>query len=109
MFTKSKIQQILEDREYKCNFLESLQNLMNKYTIEDSVFSYSGKLNEITNGYFEIDSEYSTIEEAIGNYKNGMGIRIINNESFQLGKLCKFISECDKEKSIMDINRYVNY
>ena len=109
MFTKSKIQQILEEREFKCKFLESLQYIMDKYTIEDSIFSYSGKLNEATNGYFEIDSEYSSVKEAIDNYENGMGIRVINNETFQLGRLHKFISECDKEKSIMDISRYVNY
>lgn len=109
MFTKSKIQQILEAREVKNQFMESLQYLMEKYNIEDSIFSYSGKLVEVTKGYFEVGEEYSNIKEAIANYKDGMGIRVMNNKTFQLGNIHLLISECDKNKTIMDIDRYVNY
>ena len=109
MFTKSKIQQILEARKAKNQFIESLQYIMEKYNIEDSIFSYSGKLTEVTKGYFEINENYSSLQEAVNNYEPGMGIRIMNNKTFQLGNIHTFISECDKNKTIMDIDRYVNY
>ena len=109
MFTKSKIQQILESKEHINNFFESLTCIMEKYTIEDSIFIYSNNsAKEVVNGYFEISEEYSDIKEALKNIDlSTMGIRIMNNNKFQLGKVCKTISECNRENVIMDINKYV--
>jgi hypothetical protein len=109
MFTKSKIQQILESREHINNFSESLSYIMEKYNIEDSIFIYSnGSAKEVTKGYFEVICEYNSIKEAAKDIDlNTMGIRIINNDKFQLGNVKKLISECDREKTIMDINKYV--
>ena len=109
MFTKSKIQQILESREHINNFSESLSYIMEKYNIEDSIFIYSnGSAKEVTKGYFEVIGEYNSIKESMKDIDlNTMGIRIINNDKFQLGNVKKLISECDREKTIMDINKYV--
>ena len=40
MQTKSKIQLIRESLAMASDYREGLENLMNKYTIEDSVFVY---------------------------------------------------------------------
>ena len=109
MFTKSKIQQILETRQHNDNFFDSLNCIMEKYNIEDSIFMYSnGSAKEVVKGYFEVAGEYDNIKEAAKDIDlNTMGIRVMNNSKFQLGRVCAMISECDREKTIMDINKYV--
>jgi hypothetical protein len=67
---------------------------------------------EATKGYFVTteDKEYNTLNEAIKNCNiQSQGIRVINNERFQVGDVVRHFSECDKEKTIMDIESYVNY
>lgn len=105
MYTKSKIQMIKESLALSEGFKSELVDLMNKYTVEDSVFVYNQHIMEYTSGYFTVDGEYKTIDEAIRNCNiNDSGIRIINNETFQVGKIHKFLSECGEEKPILDIN-----
>lgn len=111
MQTKSKIQLILERNKIKESFGEGLISLMDKYNIKDNVFiNNNGFVKEFTKGYFEVSDEYNTITEALKNCDIfTQGIRIINNEKFQVGKACQMLSECDCEKPIMDIsqNSYV--
>ena len=51
MQLKSKIQLIQERLMRKNSFIEGLNNIMEKYNIEDSVFSYgNGRLMEVCKG-----------------------------------------------------------
>lgn len=108
MHTKSKIQQILERQTIKDSFGQKLISLMNTYQIQDNVFiNENGGVVDITSGYFEVASDYDNITEALRNFDIAdkcFGIRIIDNKSFQLGYVRKLLSECDQEKTIMDIN-----
>lgn len=108
MYTKNRIQQILEFNEYKFNFIQSLQNIMEKYTITDSIFFVkNGKVSEAVNGYFEVIDECQTLKDAVNKCDMScMGIRIINNDKFQVGNIKQYISECDRSKTIMDIDKY---
>lgn len=111
MYTKSKIQMIKENQEYISNFIESLNNIMNKYLIEDSIFSFNGnQLFEVTKGYFETIKEYSTLKEALyscDNFNN-LGIRIVNNDKFMVGYIRRTISECNEGSNVFDIDRLVD-
>lgn len=108
MYTKSKIQLIREAIAIASNYRERLENLMEKYTIEDSVFAYNGEVLEVTQGYFVVKSTHTDLKEAIrecnGDFLNN-GIRIINNKEFVVGEIRKKFMDCDKESKIFDINR----
>lgn len=107
---KSKIQMIQESIAYKHQVMESLNDLMKEFTISDNIFMCAPKNNnrypilEVTNGYFEILNEYNDLNEAMINFEpNTQGIRIINNEKFQIGYLKYTLSECNKEHKIIDL------
>lgn len=108
MQTRSNIQLIRESIEAITQYKESLEGLMDKYTIEDSVFiCIRGKVYEATQGYFTKTSTHQDLQEAIkacqGDYR-GNGIRIINNETFEVGELKKYLSECKRDADVYDIN-----
>ena len=109
MLTKSKIQLIKESLKISNDYREGLENLINKYTIEDSVFVYrNNAIYEATQGYFEVKNEYNTLQDAIRNYNAvnpNCAIRIVNNEKFIVGEVKRCLSDCNKESKVFDINR----
>ena len=108
MLTKSKIQLLKEHYAIANDYREGLENLMNKYLIEDSVFVYkNGMVYEATQGYFIKAAEYDSLMEAISNCNDSFeknGIRITNNEKFMVGKIESQLSNCPTDSSIFDIN-----
>ena len=101
---KSSIQLKLESLAIKESFKNKLNDLMEKYNIEDSVFQfYNGALLEATKGYFEVISEHDTFNDVMDNWQ-GHSVRIINNKKFQLGVVRNTISECQIETQIYDID-----
>lgn len=113
MYTKSIIQQHAELLRTKDDFRCMIENLMEKYNIEDSVFVYANNrynsIYEVTDGYFVTENEYDSISEAVSACDvNTMGIRVMQNSKFQVGKIHKFITECDKDKRIFDLKRLEN-
>lgn len=109
MYTKSIIQQTIEKLHAKDNFRVALEQLMEKYNIEDSVFVMkNGVLHEAVDGYFTIENNYETLNEAISNCDiTCMGIRILGG-IFQTGKIHSRISECENGKMIFDLSRLEN-
>ena len=103
MQTKSNIQLIQEALKVKENFKASIENLMDKYLIEDSVFVWKGSLYESTKGYFEVDGEYESLNEAIKVWNPMQSIRVIGNKKFQLGSVKKYITECKEDAQVFDI------
>lgn len=104
MQLKSKIQLIQEKIAQKHAFFEGLNNIMNKYTIEDGVFAFNGNVKEVCTGYFEVENEYNSLMSAINETDiQTQGIRVINNEKFQVGNIKKNISECSEERQIFDL------
>jgi hypothetical protein len=108
MQTKSNIQLIREACELANYYRDGLVNLMEKYTIEDSIFVYrNGQVFEATKGYFEVTKEYDNIADAVrecwGNFGT-MGIRIINNTDFEVGVLRNTLNECSKENKVLCID-----
>lgn len=111
MTTKSKIQLIKESIEIKEAFKNRINELMEKYNIVDNIFvSKSGKTFEALDGYFVINNEYESFDEAMKDFDNGMAIRIENNEKFTTGQLYEHLTDCPENSKILDINaeQYVN-
>ena len=106
MYTKSIIQQTVESLRAKDNFRVALEQLLEKYNVEDSVFVMkNGVLHEAVDGYFEVDSNFETLTEAISACDMGcMGIRILGG-IFQTGKIHYRISECEPGKKVFDLSR----
>ena len=105
MYTKSIIQQTVEILKAKDNYRSAIEDLMEKYNIEDSVFVFkNGSLYEATEGYFNVDSVYDSLTRAISESDiNTMAIRVMNNKIFQTGKLYKTISECSEDSQVFDL------
>lgn len=110
MQTKSNIQLIKEAINLRNSFKDSLNNLMDKYNIEDSVFTFNnGLMYECTNGYFEVVNEYDNITEAVCNIDiKTQAIRVINNTSFQVGIVHSILSECSANNKVFDLKRLEN-
>ena len=110
MYTKSIIQQQIELFNTKDKFRRGIESLMEKYTIEDSVFILnSNNLFEATDGYFSLVNEYDNLNEAISNCDiNTMGIRVMNDTKFQTGTLHNSITECKEGSSVFDLKRLEN-
>lgn len=111
MWTKSKIQLIKESLAMANDYREGLENLMDKYTIEDSVFMYKRNMaQEVTNGYFIEKSKHDTLLEAVRNCNcefEKYGIRIINNKEFVVGEIKQKLSECCETDKVFDINQLI--
>ena len=105
MYTKSIIQQAVESLKAKDNYRASIESLMEKYNIEDSVFILkNGFLHEVVEGYFNVDSVYDSLEKAISESNiNNMAIRVMNNKIFQTGKVYKTLSECKEDSQVLDL------
>jgi hypothetical protein len=110
MNTKSTIQLIKEACEVKSQFAESLERIMDKYLVEDSIFMFKdGQVFEVTRGYFESQGEFNTLKEAMTQYMPGMvGIRIVGNSKFELGIIKNTLSECKDDAKILDIESLEN-
>ena len=106
MYTKSIIQQTVEAMQAKAAFKNSIEALMEKYNIEDSVFAFhNGTMHEVVEGYFVTEKEFDNISEAISACDiNSMGIRVMGN-NFQVGTLHNKISECTSDKKVFDLKR----
>lgn len=106
MYTKSIIQQTIEALRAKDNFRAAIESLMEKYNIEDSVFVLkNGFLHEAVEGYFNVESNFESLAEAVSNCDiNTMGIRV-KGDNFQTGKLYRTISECDENKPVFDLDK----
>ena len=107
MYTKSIIQQTVEAIRAKENFKAAIENLMEKYNIEDSVFVLkNGFIHEAVEGYFNVDFVYDSLDKAISESdSNNLAIRVMNNKVFQTGKLYSTLSECKEDASVLDLYR----
>ena len=109
MWTKSKIQLIAESIEVMKDYREGLENLMDNYMIEDSVFIYNnGMVHEATQGYFVEISKHDNLMDAIRTCNSDFiskGIRVIENKMFVVGHIKNNLIECSNENKVFDINR----
>ena len=103
MYTKSIIQQEIERENIQESFKDGLNSIMDKYTIEDSVFGIvDGRVTEAVSGYFVEEKEYDSIDEAMNDF--GKAVRIQNNEKFTTGTIYKSIAKCPKDQKILDLD-----
>ena len=106
MYTKSKIQMINEMIQARNEFKSVLEEIMDKYNVEDSIFTYTNnRVVEVVDGYFVPQNEYSTVEEAINNCGVNMGIRIQNNKNFVVGNIYEMLSMCQNSSNVLNINK----
>ncbi len=102
MYQKSLIQQIMEFNDALCRFKKSISDILESYTVKNNVFSfYNNKLNEITEGYFVIESEHDNLQDAIREIDNfSKCIRVVENKVFQVGTITNNYSEIGNNKAI---------
>lgn len=105
MYQKSLIQQITEFNEALGYFKKSINDIMETYTINGNVFSFrGGKLNEITSGYFIIESTHDNLQDAIRNINNfSKCIRIVENKKFQVGSITNKFSDIQDNDDVVDL------
>ena len=109
MMIKNRLQLIKESIEAISQFKDGILSLMNKYTIEDSIFVYkNGQIFEATKGYFEIISEHDNLTSAMNHSNLNTGIRVIGNNKFEVGYIHHSLNECDESLRILDINSLNN-
>lgn len=109
MFTKSIIQQTVESLHAKDNFRVAIEQLMEKYNIEDSVFVFkNGYLHEAVTGYFAMVNEFNNLSDAISACNGNMAVRVMENKLFQVGTLHNTISECAPESKVFDLDKLEN-
>lgn len=100
----SAIYRTMNNIEHKANFADGLKILIEKYNIEDSIFKYNGRVNEVQRGYFIESQEYDNLNDAIAGLNNfNQGIRIINNEKYIVGNIYNSLAECNME-NVYDIS-----
>lgn len=106
MYTKSIIQQRVESLRAKDNFRVAIEQLMEKYNVEDSVFVMNnGYLQEVVEGYFVVEQEFDVLAEAVSACDMSvMGIRVMGNK-YQTGSIHNRISECADDKKVFDLSR----
>ena len=106
MYTKSLIQQTVENLKAKDNFRAAIECLMEKYNIEDSVFVLkNGFLHEVVEGYFAVENDFNDLNEAVSACDiNTMGVRVMGN-LFQTGKIHNTLTECKDDQKVFDLKR----
>lgn len=95
MYTRSIIQQRIEENDLQNNFKEILEGLENRYNIEDSIFTRDGReAKEAVKGYFVPDSpSLSSLSEALfSSSPYPHTVRIINNEKYITGTVYESLS-----------------
>ena len=106
-YITSAIYQTMNNIEHKTNFADGLKLLIEKYNIEDSIFKYNGRINEVQRGYFIESQEYDNLNDAIAGLNNfNQGIRIINNEKYIVGNIYNSLAEL--KQSIIEYIEYYN-
>lgn len=110
MYTKSLIQQHLERIELLESFKKDINELMDKYIIENSVFgmNHSGRAKEMVTGYFVIDESYDSLSDCMKGLKNNQYIQITNNDKFSTGNIEYNLFNCPQDKKVLDLET-LNY
>lgn len=110
MYTKSLIQQHLERINLLEVFKQDVNELMEKYTIENSVFGMNrnGYAKEVVTGYFIVDESYDNLNDCMRGLKNNQYIQIENNNKFSTGTVEYNLFNCPTDKRVLDLDT-LNY
>lgn len=109
MNTRSSIAYMIDIIENISSMNKQIHDLMENYQIKDNVFVFKNNvLEEIVSGYFQVIEESNDINELVKKYftesiKQQKGIRIIDNNTYQLGVVYKYLNECSEDQQIFDI------
>lgn len=102
MQTKSNIQLILEESERKISIYTILSNLIEKYNINDNIFSFKKNMvYEVSSGYFTPIKE-GDLKDLVYEMQSNQGIRIIKDK-FYLGNLYENISQVEDINNMIEI------
>lgn len=102
MQTKSNIQLILEESERKISIYTILSNLIEKYNINDNIFSFKNNMvYEVSSGYFTPIKE-GDLKDLVYEMQSNQGIRIIKDK-FYLGNLYENISQVEDINNMIEI------
>lgn len=109
MNTRSSIAYMIDIIENISSMNKQIHDLMENYQIKDNIFVFKNNvLEEVVGGYFQAIEESNDINELVKKYftesnKQQKGIRIIDNNTYQLGVVYKYLSECSENQQIFDI------
>ena len=109
MNTRSSIAYMIDIIENISSMNKQIHDLMENYQIKDNIFVFKNNvLEEVVGGYFQVIEESNDINELVKKYftesiKQQKGIRIIDNNTYQLGVVYKHLSECSENQQIFDI------
>lgn len=109
MNTRSSIAYMIDIIENISSMNKQIHDLMENYQIKDNIFVFKNNvLEEIVSGYFQVIEESNDINELVKKYftesiKQQKGIRIIDNNTYQLGVVYRYLNECSEDQQIFDI------
>ena len=105
MNTKSRIQEIREELENNNLYKISLKKLTDAFLVKDNIFAFqSGKMYECVDGYFVAEKEYDKIEDLFENITHQDAVRILENNTFVVGKHYNKLKDCPKDAEVVYIN-----
>ena len=103
MTNKSFIQIQLENIQARGKFEEGLKAILEKYDVQDSVFSVNNGNVELTKGYFVQQAQYEDLSQAIREMNNNQALRIVENNTFIVGDIYNNLSDCDECEHVFNI------
>lgn len=110
MYNKSLIQQSIEYNAQVYTIKKYIRDLDEHYDVENAVFGYdhaARKLDELVEGYMDIDGVYDTVDEALENLSTvDQCVQITRTENghiYRLGTYHDQLSACTNETR-MDIS-----
>lgn len=103
MYKRSTIQMQIEQNELKNKLGNAIEQLLEKYTVNDIVFGLvNGQPAEMTKGYMVEMKQYDTLKQAITEMKVTQVVRF-DGEKYYIGDFKSQLNECNVEKPIFDI------
>lgn len=109
MNTRSSISYMIDIIENISSMNKQLNMLMEKYQIKDNIFTFkNNSLDEVTSGYFQVVEESNDLDHLVKRYftestKCVRGIRIMDNNKYQLGEVHNHLHECQEGSSVFDV------
>lgn len=105
MSQKSLIQVVLERNAMIEKLKHSINTILESYNIEGNVFGIrQGQPYEFQTGYFVVENESDSLQEAIQNMTSLNSCIRIDGNKFQTGNVYNYITECDANKPTIDID-----
>lgn len=104
MNNKSFIQVQLEFVQAKSEFENNIKSILEKYDVQDSVFSINNRgTYELSNGYMVESKRFDSLNDAVRFMGIGQALRIVENKEFIVGNVYDKLTDCPESDHIFNV------